>query len=156
MPNINRQEATETAPDVVAQFCSATEAGDIDALMATLAPDAELTSPISGRLVFHGPDDLRILLSAAYGGLSGLRWTEQIGDSPRRVLLAEATVGPLRLTEALVIELAEDGRIRRLNPHLRPWLTLTFLAVRLAPGLLRHPGVMRRASRATPAFVPAP
>ncbi|MFB8274909.1 nuclear transport factor 2 family protein [Nocardia colli] len=137
----------ETATDSVAKFCAATTAADFDALMETLTPDAALVSPLSGKLVFRGKDDLRILLTTAYGGLANLRWTEQIGDGRRRVLLAEANVGPFRLTEALVLELAEDGRIRGLNPHLRPWLTLTALAVWLAPGLLRHPGVLRRAMR---------
>ncbi|MEV6559242.1 nuclear transport factor 2 family protein [Nocardia sp. NPDC051756] len=137
----------ETATDSVARFCAATRAADFDALMDTLTPDATLVSPLSGRMVFRGKDDLRILLTAAYGGLSELRWTEQIGDGTRRVLLAEAAVGPFRLTEALVLELADDGRIRTLNPHLRPWLTLTALAVWLAPRLFRHPGVLRRAMR---------
>ncbi|WP_406279561.1 nuclear transport factor 2 family protein [Nocardia sp. NBC_00881] len=134
--------------DAIARFRAATEAGDIDALMETIAPDAELTSPLSGRLVFRGKADLRVLLAAAYGSATDLRWTEQIGDGARQVLLATATIGPLRLTEALVIGLDDHGRIRTLNPHLRPWLTLSYLAVRLAPGLFRHPGVLRRAARA--------
>ncbi|WP_280300111.1 nuclear transport factor 2 family protein [Nocardia abscessus] len=134
--------------EAIAEFRRATEAGDIDALTEVLAPDAELISPLSGRLVFRGRDDLRVLLSAAYGSLTGLRWTEEIGDGARRVLLAAATIGPFRLTEALVLGLDEQRRIRTLQPHLRPWLTLTYLAVRLAPGLLRHPGILRRAARA--------
>ncbi|WP_433192688.1 nuclear transport factor 2 family protein [Nocardia sp. CA-107356] len=133
--------------DAVAQFREATQPFDIDTLMTTLTPDAELTSPLSGRLVFRGHDDLRILLTAAYGSLSRLRWTEHIGDGARQVLLAEATVGPLRMTEALVLEVAEDGHIRRLAPHIRPWPALTFLAVKLGPRLLRYPGIMRRAAR---------
>ncbi|MEV6387707.1 nuclear transport factor 2 family protein [Nocardia xishanensis] len=137
-------------PDVVDQFCAATEIADIDALMETLAPDAELHSPISGVLVFRGHDDLRVLLAAAYRGISGLRWTARLGDGARRALLAEAKVGPFRLTEAMVLELADDGRIRRLDPHLRPWLALSFLAVKLGPGLLRHPRLMRRARAAQP------
>ncbi|MET9024437.1 nuclear transport factor 2 family protein [Nocardia sp. NPDC004168] len=135
--------------DAITEFRSATESGDMDALTRVLAPDAELISPLSGRLVFRGRDDLRVLLSAAYGSLTGLRWTEEIGDGARRVLLAEAGIGPFRLTEALVLRLDDQGRIRTLQPHLRPWLTLTYLAVRLALGLSKHPGLMRRAAKAT-------
>ncbi|WP_245676208.1 hypothetical protein [Nocardia niwae] len=47
-----------------------------------------------------------------------------------------------------MIGLDEQGRIRTLQPHLRPWLTLTYLAVRLAPRLLAHPSVLLRAARA--------
>ncbi|MGX1772540.1 nuclear transport factor 2 family protein [Nocardia brasiliensis] len=140
------------ATDVVAAFRTATTTADFDTLMDLLTEDAALTSPLSGRMVFRGKADLRVLLTAAYGGLSGLRWTDEIGDGKRRVLLAEASVGRFRLTEALVLDLADDGRIRGLSPHLRPWLTLTAVAVRLAPGLFKHPGVLRRAMRgaATP------
>lgn len=135
--------------DAITEFRTATESGDIDGVTRALAPDAELISPLSGRLVFRGRDDLRVLLSAAYGSLTDLRWTEEIGDGARRVLLASARIGPFRLTEALVLRLDEQGRIRTLQPHLRPWLTLTFLAVRLAPRLFGHPGIIRRAARAT-------
>lgn len=45
----------------VAAFCVASEACDVDGMVATLAPDAELVSPISGRMVFRGRDDLRPL-----------------------------------------------------------------------------------------------
>ncbi|MFE7800212.1 nuclear transport factor 2 family protein [Nocardia sp. NPDC057440] len=136
--------------DAVPQFRTATESADIDALMETLAPDAELTSPISGRLVFGGQDDLRILLTTVYRSISMMRWTDQIGDGTHRVLLGEAYIGPFRMTEAMVIELDEDGRIRKLSPHIRPWPALTFLAVKLGPRLIRYPGVMRRASGARP------
>lgn len=133
--------------DTIAEFRRATESADIDALTGVLTPDAELISPLSGRLVFRGREDLRVLLSAAYGSLTGLRWTEEIGDGARRVLLATATIGPFRLTEALVLGLDEQGRVRTLQPHLRPWPALTYLAVRLAPHLFRNPGIVRRAAR---------
>jgi hypothetical protein len=139
--------ADAVTTDAVTRFRAATQTADIDALMETLAPDATLTSPVSGRLKFRGHDDLRPLLTAVYRILSAMRWTEQIGDGARQVLLGEAKVGPFRMTEAMVIELDDDGRIRLLNPHLRPWPALTFLAIRLAPSLLEHPGVLRRAAR---------
>jgi len=131
--------------DAVARYLAASEANDIEALLATLADDAEFPSPISGRMVFRGRDDLRILLSAVYGSLRGLRWGEQIGEGAVRVVLGTARVGPVGLGDAMVFELADDGRIRRVRPHLRPWLALTLFAVVLGPKVTRHPGVLVRA-----------
>jgi hypothetical protein len=133
--------------DAVARYRTASEANDIDGLIAALAPDVELVSPLSGRLVFRGQDDLRVLLSAVYGGMNGLRWRQEVGDGATRVVLGDGIVGPFRLADAMVCELAEDGRIRRIQPYLRPWLSLTFLALMLAPKMARHPGVMVRAAR---------
>ena len=133
--------------DPVSTYCAASEAADMDALMATLAPDAELVSPISGRMVFRGQEDLRILLTAVYGSMTGLRWTETVGQDGLRVAIAEARVGPLRLTDAMVFDVGADGLITRVRPHLRPWLALTLLAALLGPKVGRHPGVVRRALR---------
>lgn len=134
--------------DAVSRYRAASEANDIDALMQTLAPDVEVVSPISGRMVFSGQDDVRLLLAAVYGSLRGLRWSETVGDGERRVVLGEARVGPVGLTDAMVFELAPDGRIRRISPHLRPWLALTLFAAVLGPRVGRRPGVMWRALRA--------
>jgi hypothetical protein len=133
--------------DAVSTYCAACEAADLDGLMATLAPDAELVSPISGRMVFRGHEDLRILLTAVYGSLNGLRWTESTGQDGLRVAIAEARVGPLRLTDAMVFDVGANGLITRVRPHLRPWLALTLLAAMLGPKVGRHPGVVRRALR---------
>ena len=65
--------------DAVAEFCDATRANDVDRIVSTLAPDAELLSPLFGRMVFRGRDDLRVLLGAVYGALSGL--AERLGGA---------------------------------------------------------------------------
>lgn len=133
--------------DAVADYLAASEANDIDALMATLAPDAELVSPLSGRMVFRGHDDVRILAGAVYGSLRGLRWGEQLGQGATRAVVGEMAVGPVKLSDAMVFELDAEGRIARVRPHLRPWLGLTAFAVALGPKLARHPGVLLRALR---------
>lgn len=135
--------------DPVSRYRSASEANDIDALLDCLTPDAELVSPISGRLVFRGRDDLRVLLSAVYGSLTNLRWRHEVGQDFFRVLVGDARIAGLRLSDAMVFELANDGRIVRIRPHLRPWLALTVLAARLGPEVARHPGVVWRALRHT-------
>jgi hypothetical protein len=131
--------------NAVSRYCAASETGDIDGLMGTLAHHTEVVSPISGGMVFRGHDDVRVLLTAVYTTLNGLRWTQQIGDGKVRVVLGEARVGAVRLTDAMVFDLDPDGRIRRISPHLRPWLALTLFAAVLGPKVARHPGVVRRA-----------
>ncbi len=131
--------------DAVERYCAATEAANVDAVMETLTDDAELVSPISGRVVFRGRDDLRVLLSAVYGSLTDLRWTERVGDGDVRVAIGETRIAGLRMTDAMVFHLAPDGRIQRIGPHLRPWLALTMFAPVLVPKVVRHPGVVRRA-----------
>jgi hypothetical protein len=133
--------------DAVARYRAASAANDIDGLMGTLAADAELVSPVSGRMVFRGPGDLRVLLSAVYGSLAGLQWTEEVGDGDVRVVIARCRVFGVRLGDAMVLELDESGLIRRIRPHLRPWLALTLFAVRLVPKLARRPDVLWRAVR---------
>lgn len=133
--------------DATARYRAATEANDIDGIMATLASEAELVSPISGRMVFGGKDDLRVLLAAVYGSLRGLRWDKEIGDQTSRVLIGAAKIGGVTLGDAMVFELADDGLIRRIRPHLRPWLGLTVFTLVVGPKLARHPAVIWRALR---------
>jgi hypothetical protein len=45
----------------------------------------------------------------------------------------------------MLFELAQDGRIQTIRPHLRPWLALSAFAVLLAPRVARHPALVRRA-----------
>jgi SnoaL-like domain len=131
--------------DAVAQYRIASEANDIEALVDLLTPDAELVSPLSARMVFRGKEDLRALLTAVYGGMTGLRWREEFGDARHRLLIGDGRVGPLRMSDAMVFDLADDGRIRRIRPHLRPWLAVTLFALILGPKVARRPGVILRA-----------
>lgn len=131
----------------VERYLSASEAGDIEGVVDSLAEDVELVSPISGRMVFCGRDDVGVLLSAVYGSLEDLRWTRTLGEGEHWVALGETRLGPVRMTDAMVFELAPDGRIRKIGPHLRPWLALTLFALVLGPKVGRRPGVVWRALR---------
>jgi len=133
--------------DAIDVYRRASESGDIESLAATLAPDVELVSPLSGRMVFRGIDDVTVLATQVYGSIRGLRWTDEFGDGHRRVLIGEGRVGPLRLTDAMAFDLAPDGRIARIRPHLRPWLATTYFALALVPRMAPHAGVLLRALR---------
>ncbi len=133
--------------DSLQRYLAASEAGDIEGIMSSLTADVEVVSPISGRMVFRGRDDVEVLLSAVYGSLKDLRWTQTIGEDEHCVALGQARLGPVRMTDAMVFELAPDGRIRKIGPHLRPWLALTLFALVLGPKVARRPGVVWRALR---------
>jgi hypothetical protein len=137
---------TETK-DAVATFCDAARINDVGRMVSVLAPDAELVSPLSGRMVFRGRDDLRMLLGAVYGGLSNLVWREATGDGTTRVAVSDARIAGVTITDAMVLELDDAGLIVRIRPHLRPWLAITLFALLLGPKIARHPGVLRRALR---------
>jgi hypothetical protein len=119
----------------------------MDALAATLAPDAELPSPLSGRLLFRGQEDLRFLLAAVYGTISDVRWEEPTGEGRQRFAVTHAKIGALRIDDAMVFELDDAGRIRRIRPHLRPWLATTVFALAVGPKVARRPDVLMRALR---------
>jgi hypothetical protein len=137
---------TETK-DAVATFCDAARVNDVERMVSVLSPDAELVSPLSGRMVFRGRDDLRVLLGAVYGRLSNLIWREVIGDGSTRVAVSDARIAGVTITDAMVLELDDAGLIMRIQPHLRPWLAITLFAMLLGPKIARHPGVLRRALR---------
>jgi hypothetical protein len=117
------------------------------ALMMTLSPDAELVSPLSGRMVFRGAADLEILLTGVYGMVRAWHWEQPLGEGRRRVLVGDGKVGPFKLGDAMMVELDEAGLIRRLRPHLRPFLGLIAFAVLLGPKLAGHPAMLLRALR---------
>jgi hypothetical protein len=133
--------------DAIATYREASEANEVDRLLGVLAPDAEVVSPLSGRMVFRGTKDLRVLLGAVYSTTRGMRWTEEVGEGAARVLIGEFKVGPLRMTDAMAFDLGSDGRIRRIRPHLRPYLGTTLFAMSLGLKVGIHPGVLLRALR---------
>jgi hypothetical protein len=136
--------------DSISHYRSASEGNDIARLMEATTADVEVVSPISGRMVFRGQRDVEFLLRAVYGSLRGLTWKQEIGDGDHRVLYGEARLLGVRMTDAMVFELAPDGRIRRISPHLRPWLALTLFAMVLGPKVGFKPGVVLRALRNGP------
>ncbi len=131
----------------IADYRAASEANDIDALVRTLAPEVEIVSPLSARLVFRGREDTRVLLSAVYGTVRELRWDDAVGEGSARYMRGSMRVGPFRLDDVMLFELSDDGLIERIRPHLRPWLATTFFALLLGPKVARHPGLLLRAAR---------
>lgn len=134
--------------DSVRLYRSASESNDMAGVVDCLDDEVELFSPLSGRMVFRGKDDIGVLLGAVYGSISDLEWRWEVSDPNTRVLYGETRIGPLKMTDAMVLELTEQGKIRVIRPHLRPWLAVTVLGAVLGAKLGRYPGIMWRAWRA--------
>ena len=132
---------------VLDRYLAAAQSNDIDALVETLADDPELVSPLSGRMVFRGREDLRVLLRVVYGSLRGASWQAPIRDGNRCVVLGESRVGPAHRYDVTVFELADDGRIQRIRPFVRPWLALSVDALIVGPKMALHLGVVWRSLR---------
>jgi hypothetical protein len=96
-------------------------------------------------MVFKGRDDVNAVLGAVYGLLDGVRWDEPIGEGASRAVVSHARVGPLRIGDAMLFDLDEQGLIRRIRPHLRPWLAVSLFALLVGPRVAGRPGIVWRA-----------
>lgn len=117
------------------------------ALAETLAPDVELPSPVIGSAVFRGREDVTKLLTAVYGMLGDVRWEPPVGEGAQRLDVADTRVGPMKIGDAMVFELDDEGRIARIRPHLRPLMAMILFFLMIGPRLARSPGVLVRALR---------
>jgi hypothetical protein len=136
-----------SAAGAIDRYLAAAQSNDIDALVETLADDPELVSPLSGRMVFRGREDLRVLLRVVYGSLRGASWQAPVRDGNWCVVLGESRVGLAHRYDVTVFELAEDGRIQRIRPFVRPWLALSVDALVVGPKMALHLGVVWRSLR---------
>jgi ketosteroid isomerase-like protein len=121
-----------------AAYRAAAEAHDVDGMVACMAPDVALTSPITSRFTFEGREQLRHLLEDVFAVMDDVRYTDDAGDDRVRILRAEARVGGQRIVEAMVIRLDADGRIVELELFVRPMPGLTALAAALGPRVARR------------------
>jgi hypothetical protein len=98
-------------------------------------------------MVFRGREDLRVLLRVVYGSLRDVSWQAPVRDRNRCVALGESRIGPAHRYDVTVFELADDGRIERIRPFVRPWLGLTVDALVVGPKMALHLGVVWRSLR---------
>jgi hypothetical protein len=133
--------------DAVACYCEATESGDMDAMRSTFAEDVRLPSPLFGRMTFKGRQDVGYLLAAVYGLLREVHWHTPVGEGKDRVVISTARIAGLKVDDAMVFELDEQGLIRRIRPHLRPLAATLAFALMIGPRVARRPGIVLTALR---------
>ena len=128
-----------------ARFREAVEAHDVEGVVETLAPDVVLNSPITDRVVFRGPDEVRELLRSVFATISDIRYYADVGDERTRALFYRANVDGHPLEEATRVELDEQGRIGEITLFFRPLPGLATLTAALAPRVARRRGRLRAA-----------
>jgi hypothetical protein len=116
-----------------ATYRRAAERKDVPGMLACLAPDAVLKSPITDGFDFRGLEQLAPLFEDVFAVVDDVRYTADVGDDRTRMLRLEARVGRQRLDEAMLVQLAPDGRITHMELFIRPMPGLTALAAALGP-----------------------
>jgi SnoaL-like protein len=114
-------------------FRDAAERRDLEALLATLAPDVVVRSPVSARLRFQGIEDARELFEMVFGALGDFTYTDEFGDEESRILVYRGRLAGHEIEEVQVLRFAADGRIRELSFFIRPLPGLAGVAARFAP-----------------------
>jgi SnoaL-like domain len=116
-------------------FRSAVEAGDAEALLATLATDVRFSSPAVFR-PYEGRDAVAPLLRAVVEVLSPtIQYVWEVNDGERHVLGFQATAGGKEVEGVDIITSGDDGLIQELTVMIRPLSGLVALRDAIAARL---------------------
>jgi ketosteroid isomerase-like protein len=130
----------------VLPFRTAMEAGDVESVVAAFAPDAVFRSPVTGRLAFRGHDQIAAVTSVILDVVEDFRYTGELRDGDRAILLAKARIGGKDIEMADSLRLGPEGKITELTVFFRP-LPASAVALRvIAAGLARRKGRVRSAA----------
>ena len=70
----------------VSAFGTAAERRDLEGLLATFSPDVVIRSPVSSRLRFEGPTQVREVFRVVLDRLEVIEYYEELGDETSRAL----------------------------------------------------------------------
>jgi limonene-1,2-epoxide hydrolase len=110
-------------------FGAAVEAHDIEAAIATLAPDVRFRSPVVFR-PYEGREDVGTLLRAVSQVFEDFRYSREIAseDGLDHVLVFETRVGEREVEGADFIRLNDAGEVQELFVMVRPMSGMMALA----------------------------
>lgn len=120
--------------DVVATFRRAVEAGDSEAVLATLAPEIKFINPVSSQR-FEGPDALAVLVPSLLDTWKDLRYVAQMEGDGLIALMFDAGVGSRKARGIDVLRLNQDGLIDEITVMVRPLKAVEALGAEMAPKL---------------------
>jgi hypothetical protein len=116
------------SPPSAHPFRAAVEAGDLDAVVATLAPDVVLHSPVTFR-PYTGRAAVGTLLRLIAETFEDMRYTDELrGPGGVDVLLFRARVGAREIEGVDILRAGAGGLIADLTAVIRPLSGLVALA----------------------------
>lgn len=114
----------------------AMEARDAAAMLATLAPDVVLRSPVIG-VPFRGRDAVAELLGHLMDALEKWECREDLSKNDVHVLVADARIAGRDVELVDVITYDHEGRVREIRVLARPFSGAAAFAAVLGPRLVR-------------------
>jgi hypothetical protein len=113
-------------------FRAAVEARDHEGMVAAMAPDVLLHSPVAHR-PFDGRESVSGLFAALLETFEDFTYTDEIADGDAVVLLFSARVGDKRLQGMDWLRLGEDGLVKELTVMIRPLSAIIALGEAMSP-----------------------
>jgi SnoaL-like protein len=122
-----------------ADFRAAVEAGDLDTMVASLAPDVVFHSPVLFKS-FEGREVVGVVLGAVMKVFEDFRYTDQLVEGNVHILVFRARVGDREVEGIDLLRADEDGLIEDFTVMVRPLSGLQTLAQAMAEQLGPPPG----------------
>lgn len=117
-----------------AAFRAAVEAGDLDAMMATLSPDIVFHSPVTYP-AFHGTDEVRQLLGIILETFEDFRYTDELAGDGTHILVFRTRVGDKEIEGLDLLRFGPDGLVDDFTVMVRPMSGVIALAQTVGPRL---------------------
>jgi hypothetical protein len=113
-------------------FREAVEARDHAAMVAAMAPDVQLYSPVAHR-PFDGRESVSGLFTALLETFEDFHYTDEIHDGDTVALLFRARVGDKQLQGLDWLRLRDDGLVSELTVMIRPLSGIIALGEAMGP-----------------------
>jgi hypothetical protein len=108
-------------------FRAAVESGELDKIVASLAPEVTFLSPVVYK-PYEGREAVGMILAAVVQVFEDFRYTAEVTERDRELLLFEARVGDRELQGVDLLRLGDDGLVAELIVMVRPMSGMLALA----------------------------
>jgi limonene-1,2-epoxide hydrolase len=115
-------------------FRAAVEAGDLDGLMAALAPDVVFHSPVTFSAC-AGTENVRRLLGIVLETFEDFRYTDELAGDGTHILVFRTRVGDKEIEGLDLLRFGHDGLVEDFTVMVRPLSGAIALAQAVGPRL---------------------